>query len=345
MVLTENSFYLQLKQSMRVVTTEEYDIAALTTPSCCPLVVMGDCRSGQQLLDDAPMDMKARMAHLVCTHLGRASLNNVLAYLECRLATEAKQQGSEDSNEFPVPVSCWERGIKSSNFSVERPFTYRISHIEFEKESPTLQFMLRHGWAHLPARRIWNFGFKADRIMRNFNSLPDHICCGLVRLLNAINNLLQRSKHTIEDAGHLQGFSALTAGPCAATTGTSDPSSDEYQEDVLWGEETVLGLMQQDLEPGTQRRLRVAVNSRTASFWGMHKEEMLARISNHDLSVQYSDVDGMYAFIFDMQSTLFDTSDLYIRMSFGEGESVRAFLVCLTKYKVFNSQGQLVKVI
>ena len=340
MVLTENLADLQLRQSMRVVTAEEYDIAAFTTPSCCPLVVMGDCRSGQQLLDDAPMDTKARMAHLICNHSGRESLNNVLAYLERRLADEARQQDSGGSNELPVLVSNWESSTKhtGSNFSVERPFTYRIALVEFEKDSPTLQFMLRHGWAHLPARRIWNFGFKADRIIRNFNSLPDHICSGLVRLLNAIDNLLQRSKHEIEDA-------AVTAGPCAAATGASDPSSDEYQEDVLWGEETVLGLMQQDLEPGTQRRLRVAVNSRAASFWGMHKEEMLARISNHDLSVQYTDVDGMYAFIFDMQAALFDTSDLYIRMTFGEGDSVRALLVCITKYKFFNSQGQLVKVL
>ncbi len=73
---------LQAKLACRVVTPQEYDEASLRHPHCCPLVMMGDRRSGQQLLDSAAEDLEQSMEFLANSPEGRARLDCLAEHLE-----------------------------------------------------------------------------------------------------------------------------------------------------------------------------------------------------------------------------------------------------------------------
>jgi hypothetical protein len=49
---------------IREVPPAEYDAAVLQAPEECPLIVMGDLRSGRQLLEDFAADMRLTMRRL-----------------------------------------------------------------------------------------------------------------------------------------------------------------------------------------------------------------------------------------------------------------------------------------
>ncbi len=69
----------------RVITPREYDEAAQRHPNCCPLVMMGDRRSGQQLLDCAGEDLEQTMESLASSPEGRAQLDCLAEHLELQL--------------------------------------------------------------------------------------------------------------------------------------------------------------------------------------------------------------------------------------------------------------------
>ena len=60
----------QVRQLVRSITADEYDAAVETCPAACPLYMMGDRRTGQQLLHDAPADARTSLRDFF-TALGR----------------------------------------------------------------------------------------------------------------------------------------------------------------------------------------------------------------------------------------------------------------------------------
>ncbi len=69
----------------RIITPQEYDDAALQRPHCCPLWLMGDRRSGQQLIDSAAEDYAQTMESLVGSPEGQARLDGLAGHLEQQL--------------------------------------------------------------------------------------------------------------------------------------------------------------------------------------------------------------------------------------------------------------------
>ena len=84
-IYTPTSPLLQVMVVCRVVTPQEYDEATLRRPHCCPLWLMGDHRSGQQLIDSAAEDFQQTMASLACSPEGRARLEGIAGHLEQQL--------------------------------------------------------------------------------------------------------------------------------------------------------------------------------------------------------------------------------------------------------------------
>ncbi len=76
----------QIKVAHRLIGPDEYDDAVSRWPHCCPLVVLGDCRSGRQLLADAPADSEETLISLAASPKGSAMLDNVAVHLELLLA-------------------------------------------------------------------------------------------------------------------------------------------------------------------------------------------------------------------------------------------------------------------
>ena len=53
----------------RIISPQEYDEAAQRRPHCCPLWLMGDRRSGQQLIDSAAEDYEQTMVQFIWEHV------------------------------------------------------------------------------------------------------------------------------------------------------------------------------------------------------------------------------------------------------------------------------------
>lgn len=77
---------MQIKFAHRLIGPDEYDDAVRRWPTCCPLVMLGDFRSGRQLLADAPADSAETLSSLAMSPTGRATLDNLAVHLEQLLA-------------------------------------------------------------------------------------------------------------------------------------------------------------------------------------------------------------------------------------------------------------------
>ena len=77
---------MQIKIAHRLIGPDEYDDAVNRWPHCCPLVMLGDFRSGRQLLADAAADSAETLSSLSTSPAGRATLDNVAVHLEQLLA-------------------------------------------------------------------------------------------------------------------------------------------------------------------------------------------------------------------------------------------------------------------
>ena len=74
----------QLKQIHQVITEEAYDEALRSTPELCPLTLVGDMRSGAQLLADAAADSVQTIESMVLSHAGRAGLQHLVERIQDR---------------------------------------------------------------------------------------------------------------------------------------------------------------------------------------------------------------------------------------------------------------------
>ena len=113
---------------MREVRPEEYDAAVKESPKCCPLALIGDLRSGQQLLDNASLDT----SHV----LSQSALSGIAGFVQAELAARERQLCTlrrDNSNWRPkAPVSTW---------AVQRPLAYRTCSFAFRQESPVIDFL------------------------------------------------------------------------------------------------------------------------------------------------------------------------------------------------------------
>jgi hypothetical protein len=112
----------------------------------------------------------------------------------------------------------------------------------------------------------------------------------------------------------------------------------------MWEEETEVGMMRIDLDPDTQGRRQLALNSRFAEIWGRHREECRAQFAAHEGLVQHTDLGFLCVFLVELWSSLAASVTFYQRFCFGAGPKARAVLACTTKQKLLNSAGQLVTV-
>jgi hypothetical protein len=84
-LLTFPSPCRQVKMAHQPITPSEYDEAALRVPHCCPLVAMGDSRSGQELVDDVGTDSVQTVEAMAGTVKGRSRLDRLAQHLHAQL--------------------------------------------------------------------------------------------------------------------------------------------------------------------------------------------------------------------------------------------------------------------
>ena len=100
-----------MKVAHRVIGPDEYDDAARRWPHCCPLVALGDARSGRQLLADAAADAAEaeRIGPLRGSPAGRAVLDRVADCVE-RLADALEPPGERAAADSDAPPTQAGRG-------------------------------------------------------------------------------------------------------------------------------------------------------------------------------------------------------------------------------------------
>ena len=125
--------FLQIKTLLREISPDEYDDAIKHSPSCCPLVLIGDHRSGRQLLADAALDTAQTIESLSQSCAGRAALEGVAGYLEAELAAIERVLECEGNSWRPLASGPLQ--------AVQRPLAYNLSALTFDRESPLIAFM------------------------------------------------------------------------------------------------------------------------------------------------------------------------------------------------------------
>jgi hypothetical protein len=309
------------------VSSNEYDEAASSSPHSCPLRLTGDHRSGEQLLADARADSVQTVRDLASRPAGRALLAQLAVYVE-GLCVRLDPAGQPPACVFPPAAP-----------RVQRPIALGPSCLVLSGVSPLLRFLAGSLAGGAVGRSMFNIGYDARRLARMAAGVPARLTSGTTRPVAAMQRvgLCAASPHLPPDppppARVLAGDKS--GGGCCGWW---------EEEEAMWEEEREAGVMRVDLDPDTQGRVRLHLNSRFAEIWGRHREECQAQFAAHEGDVHHTDLGLLCSFIVELQRGLAMTKDVYQRFCFGAGPTVRAVLACTTKQKVLNSAGQLVTV-
>ena len=286
---------------------------------------------------DAPSDSVQTIQSLASSPAGRALLAPLAAYIE-NLCTRLDPAGQPASTirSFP-PVAL----------HVQRPIATGPSNLVLGADSPLLRFLAERLVGGTAGRFMFNIGYDARRMVRMAADLPDRLASGTARLVDAMKGLglCGQASHTAAPTPpHWQPETWPPARALIGDTSGGGGGGWGREEEAMWEEETEVGVMRIDLNPETQGRERLLLNSRFAEIWGRHRDECQAQFAAHEGLVQHTDLGLLCVFLMDVWSGMAMTKDFYQRFCFGAGPNVRAVLACTTKQKVVNSAGQLVMV-
>ncbi len=312
-----------MKYCIRAVSPDVYDEAARTSPERCPLVLAGDLRSGQELLKGARADSMQTIESLVASRKGRMMLNALAEHIEAQVLAIEEMLG-------------WNR--LSASLNVPRPIAFNIDNVSLDMESPVMMFCVRQGLAGMCSTWIFNSGFASFRMIQILRSLPPRIFAGLTRLIEAMRQswpaeLLESSR--AGSRSHLQD-SMSYANKCRCLS---------FEEESIWEAEKEIGLMKMEFDPSTQRRTNLAINSRIASFWGLHKEEFLIRLATHEASNGLPDLCTVCLLVSLITGSMHCEEVIYSRMCIRFSNEIHGILMRQEVVKMFNSKGQLTQVI
>ena len=252
---------------------------------------------------------------------GLAELDRVAAFVEARLREVQDAFGVAGSSRRPKLV--------------HRPLPFAPVSVKFDGEGPAMGLLSRLELAQLCARRLFNIGYDATRLARIVSALPPRLMLALRRLVVAAQqeHRIVAQAPRLAMAGAAQDYGGVLAAPSLDTGGEYD----------LWELETELGLVAFEVDPATQRRVRLTCNSRAAQLWGQHREEFLARFSAHDGQIQFTDLAAACRLATEMRAVRDDDAHSYLPFTFGTGRATRAVLACQRRH--FDSLGRVAKVL
>ena len=199
-----------------------------------------------------------------------------------------------------------------------------------------MDYMDKHdGWTHIPLRHLWNFGYRADSMLRIISSCPPALCSALQRMFDRIYCLS-------EDVHVRLHWKTNAAGSNPGVIISHDDNIFRHKpevEDAEFESKTEYALLKIDFDPVDQSKLNILVNSRAASLWNMKKDEFLLRFATYDLPLPCLELDWLRFLVVYMQDYFLDMTSYYLRfLSVG---STQALLVSLTSKKTFNAIGRI----
>jgi hypothetical protein len=236
----------------------------------CPLVMMGDWRSGRELLDQADQDFR--------TDLGRAwgkFGHNLMQFLslKCRVLEEVhlRQQGQEGhgsasprcirASDPPQLLSSDAAGLGCWMTACPSPMS---THIPAR-------------WARGPLLHLWALGYRSYELAALFDALPSALLDPLCRALDALDSLDARRRAALSVAHGAVAAAAGSHGPGKEMVGGETDGLDD--PGALWEAEREAGYLSVSYDAGTGRRLCVGLNRRQAELVGERRCEVLQRIA------------------------------------------------------------------
>jgi PAS domain-containing protein len=163
-----------------------------------------------------------------------------------------------------------------------------------------------------------------------------------VQATSAIRTRLLRSS----GGGACGGGLGVGWGRPGTMAGPSDRVDEEVwtQDAELWEDEEEWSFVGVALDCETRERRRVWCNGRTASFFGVHREEALARFAGRELELPFVEADWLANFIHDLEFAEETRNERYLRLVVGSGEGRRAVLARSVKVKHFDAVGRVTRV-
>ena len=180
---------------------------------------------------------------------------------------------------------------------VERPLTWATHFIYFQNQKSFPAIKPKHLWACKTIYKIWAAGYQVDGLVKILDSLSPRLAFASARALE----ILQRKSN--------QRVNRLAAISNEDPNSNSDSLERRFLDAEMWESQKEYGFWQFILDPVTQERRCVFINSRFAEQCGFHKEEMLARLANYEAEVPRPEMDTLRFFLDDFNHLLDDSSE------------------------------------
>ena len=220
---------------------------------------------------------------------------------------------------------------------IERPLA-TCDNIVLQLDCQFVYENVKREWDYLPMFRLWSIGYCRPLLVDWFASFPPELVHAFRKSLAVVQ------KNMIDRISYLHSFESLrtaTVVECEAISTEFDCSFDGTLDDI-----TSCAFMSLRFDPKTQIRQRVWANSMQAGISGIHREELLARFANHDLTFGMSDIEFLCLCIDDLLNGMADRAERFYRQIFVcSNGAVRAVLLHGSRARTYNSVGQLVQVI
>ena len=219
---------------------------------------------------------------------------------------------------------------------IERPITY-IGNMRYVPDTEVDIERAKSSWPFLPIYRYWSFGFNREELVKWFDSIPPHIVSMLQRMFLMLHTeLLKRAPHTQAMGGHQNSEIDLPPGNPFRKIEVGAELGDIFD---LKGQAYTCF----EYEPSTQERQSAFTNRMNSFIEHMHREEYLARLANHDMSIPMPPFDFLCFFVNDCLRFSQQHVERYIRLSKLRSASGGAMLVHITSIRSYDAVGRISK--
>jgi hypothetical protein len=232
--------------------------------------MMGDWRSGQELLDQFDLDLRTDLGRAWKT-FGRSlvqAMSSKCDLLEAELLHH--QQGHAGPN------SASPRSIRTIDPSLlASPDTDGLSSCMTACPSAA-STLIPARWARGPLLHLWALGYRRDELAALLEALPPALLNPLSCALDSFDALDAHRRAALRVA---HGAIAAAAGSSGAGSEAEDGGAGD--PGALWEAEAEAGFLSVGYDGATGRRLCVGLNTRQAELMGARRGEVLQRLAEH----------------------------------------------------------------
>ena len=222
--------------------------------------------------------------------------------------------------------------IEQDEDRIERPIAF-VGEIRFLPDNAIDVERAKSSWPFLPIFRLWSFGLKKEELVKWFDSIPNEIVSVLQRMLSLMHaDLIKRASHTQT----IRGTNHMSADDPFRSVEECDDMGDFFESEGR-------AYVRVEYEAATQERKHACANKMNSFVEHMHREEYLARMANHELSIPMPSFDFLCFSMNDVLQYSEHRLERYFRLCKLSSATGGAMLIHSTTIRSYNSAGQISK--